>query len=157
MVFQNLCDDGLALGLWGRASAIAQQFERLAINSYSCTCSFTQMAGIAALTGSQQPVENMVAELQQRRDVLVAGLNALPGIQCRQPAGAFYVFPNVQQLSLNSHDLATYLLEEAGIAVLAGTAFGRYGRGYLRFAYTTSLDNIYKALERMQVAIAKLG
>ncbi len=147
---------GWRLGYGVAPLAIAQKFEQLAINSYSCPCAFTQMAGIAALQGPQESVQAMAAEFQERRDILVAGLNAIPGITCRTPAGAFYAFPNVQKLPLNCRDLATYLLETAGVALLSGTAFGRYGSGYLRLAYTTSVENIHKALQRMQAELAQL-
>ena len=98
----------------------------------------------------------MMVEFQKRRDVIVAGLNAIAGIQCRQPAGAFYVFPNVKQLPLPADALADYLLQEAGVAVLSGTAFGQYGDGYLRLSYANSLENIHEALERIQIAVGKL-
>ena len=97
-----------------------------------------------------------MAEFQQRRDVIVEGLNAIAGIQCRKPTGAFYVFPNVKQLPLSSDALADYLLQEAGVAVLSGTAFGEYGDGYLRLSYANSLENIHEALERIQIAVGKL-
>lgn len=129
---------------------------RLMINSNSCTCAFTQIAGMEALKGSQECVDQMVAEFQRRRDVVVEGLNAIAGIHCLKPAGAFYAFPNVQELPLECNALADYLLEEAGVSVLSGTAFGKYGDGYLRISYANSLENIQAALERIQTAVAKL-
>jgi aspartate/methionine/tyrosine aminotransferase len=129
---------------------------RLMINSNSCTCAFTQIAGIEALRGSQTFVDQMVTEFQRRRDVVVAGLNAIEGIHCLKPAGAFYAFPNVQQLPLSSSALADYLLEEAGVALLSGTAFGKFGDGYLRISYANSLENIMQALERIRGAIDQL-
>jgi aspartate aminotransferase len=147
---------GWRLGYGVAPHAIAEKMVQLMINSNSCTCSFTQIAGIEALTGPQTAVEQMMIEFQKRRDVIVEGLNAIAGIQCRQPAGAFYVFPNVKQLPLPADALADYLLQEAGVAVLSGTAFGQYGDGYLRLSYANSLENIYEALERIQIAVSKL-
>ncbi len=129
---------------------------RLMINSNSCTCAFTQIAGMEALQGSQEYVTNMVAEFQRRRDAVVAGLNAIAGIHCSQPAGAFYAFPNVQQLPLPCDALADYLLQEAGVALLSGTAFGKGGDGYLRVSYANSLENLEMAIDRMKTAILKL-
>jgi aspartate/methionine/tyrosine aminotransferase len=123
--------------------------DRLAVNSVSCTAASTQMAGLAALTGPQEPVEAMVAEFKKRRDLIVDGLNAIPGVTCRKPLGAFYVFPNVSALGLPSKELADRLLDEAGVAVLTGTAFGAYGEGYLRLSYANSIPNIEKALDRI--------
>ncbi|QYO62527.1 pyridoxal phosphate-dependent aminotransferase [Leptolyngbya sp. 7M] len=147
---------GWRLGYGILPKPLVEAIVRLMINSNSCTCAFTQIAGIAALREAQDFVDQMVAEFQRRRDVVVAGLNAIPGIHCFKPAGAFYAFPNVQQLPLNCNALADYLLEEVGVSVLAGTAFGKYGDGYLRISYANSLENIYEALERMQVAVSKL-
>lgn len=147
---------GWRLGYGVAAKPIVEKMVQLMINSNSCTCSFTQIAGMEALLGSQDFVTQMVAQFKQRRDAIVAGLNAISGIECRKPAGAFYVFPNVQQIPLSCEALADYLMEEAGVAVLAGTAFGQFGAGYLRLSYANSLDNIYQALDRIQTAIAKL-
>lgn len=129
---------------------------RLMVNSNSCTCAFTQMAGIEALRGSQEFVDQMVAEFQCRRDAIVDGLNTIEGIHCLKPAGAFYVFPNVQQLPLSCNALADYFLNEVGVSVLAGTAFGKFGDGYLRISYANSLENLRIAIERMQAAVTKL-
>jgi aspartate/methionine/tyrosine aminotransferase len=147
---------GWRLGYGVAPQPIVQQIERLMINSNSCTCTFTQIAGIEALKGSQASVVHMVNEFTRRREAIVAGLNAIPGVSCRKPAGAFYVFPNVKQLPLSSQALAAYLLEEAGVALLSGTAFGKFGDGYLRISYANSLDNLHEALERMQQAIHQL-
>ncbi len=147
---------GWRLGYGILPKPLVEAIVRLMINSNSCTCAFTQIAGIAAFKEAQDFVDQMMAEFQRRRDAVVAGLNAIPGIHCLKPAGAFYAFPNVQQLPLNCNALADYLLEEAGVSVLAGTAFGEYGDGYLRISYANSLENIYEALERMQVAVSKL-
>ena len=123
--------------------------DRLAVNYVSCTNAATQIAGVAALTGPQDDVDTMVAEFEQRRDLIVDGLNALPGVSCLKPLGAFYVFPNVAKLGVTSKQLADRLLDEAGVAVLAGTAFGEYGEGYLRMSYANSIPNIEKALDRI--------
>jgi aspartate aminotransferase len=144
---------GWRLGYGIAPKPIIEQIERLMINSNSCTCSFTQMAGIEALTGPQNAVDKMVAEFRQRRDAIVAGLNAIPGVHCLKPAGAFYVFPNVKALPMTCDALADYLLEEAGVAVLAGTAFGAWGEGYLRLSYANSLENINEALAKIAAAI----
>lgn len=148
---------GWRLGYGVASQPIAEQIVRLMINSNSCTCSFTQVAGIEALQGSQDFVNQMVVEFKGRRDTVVDGLNAIEGISCLKPAGAFYVFPNVKQLALPCEAIADYLLEEAGVAVLAGTAFGQFGDGYLRISYTNSLENIREALARIQIAVSKLN
>jgi aspartate aminotransferase len=128
---------------------LATQMTRLMTNSNSCTASFTQVAGIDALRGSQTPVDLMRVEFQKRRDVFVAGLNRIKGFSCRVPRGAFYVFPNITKTGWKSKKLADALLEEAGVACLSGTAFGDYGEGYLRFSVANSLENLNKALARV--------
>ncbi|MGB9724064.1 MAG: pyridoxal phosphate-dependent aminotransferase [Chloroflexia bacterium] len=147
---------GWRMGYGVMPEALAAGVTRLVTNSVSCTAAFTQRAGIAGLTGPQEAVEQMVAEFRRRRDVIVAGLNAIPGVRCRTPAGAFYAFPNVQALGRPSKEIADYLLQEAGVAVLSGTAFGEYGEGYLRLSYANSIANIQKALERMREALGRL-
>ena len=124
--------------------------DKLMVNSNSCTASFTQRAGLAALQGPQDAVDAMVAEFRRRRDAIVKGLNEIPGFSCRVPAGAFYVFPNVKNTGVPSRDLADMLLNDAGVACLSGTAFGSYGDGYLRFSYANSLENIEEALNRIR-------
>ncbi len=128
---------------------LATHITRLMTNSNSCTASFTQLAGIEAIRGDQSSVEHMRSEFQRRRDVFVAGLNKIKGFSCRMPKGAFYVFPNITQTGWKSKKLADALLEEAGVACLSGTAFGEYGEGYLRFSVANSLENLKKALERI--------
>jgi aspartate aminotransferase len=145
---------GWRLGYGVFPKALIPEIDRLAVNSVSCTAAATQIAGVAALTGPQEPVEAMVAEFRARRDLIVDGLNAIPGVTCRKPLGAFYVFPNVTGLGLPSKQLADRLLDEAGVAVLAGTAFGAHGEGYLRLSYANSQENIQKALDRIG-ALAK--
>jgi aspartate/methionine/tyrosine aminotransferase len=147
---------GWRLGYGVAPQAIVEQVARLSINSTSCTCSFTQVAGIEALKGPQDAVTQMVAQFKKRRDAIVDGLNSIEGITCRQPAGAFYVFPNVKQLPISSDDLADYLMESAGVALLSGTAFGKFGDGYLRISYANSLENILQAIERIRVAVSKI-
>ncbi len=128
---------------------LATHITRLMTNSNSCTASFTQMAGIEALRGDQTSVDHMRDEFQRRRDSFVAGLNKIKGFSCRMPKGAFYVFPNITKTGWKSKKLADALLEEAGVACLSGTAFGDYGEGYLRFSVANSLENLNKALERI--------
>jgi aspartate/methionine/tyrosine aminotransferase len=129
---------------------LAEAVERLMVNSNSCTASFTQRAGVAALEGPQDCVDAMVAEFRKRRDVIVKGLNASPGISCTTPDGAFYAFPNVKGTGFDSRTLADLLMNEAGVSCLSGTAFGDYGDGYLRLSYANSLENIEKALGRIR-------
>jgi len=122
---------------------------KLMVNSNSCTASFTQRAGIAALEGPQNEVEAMVAEFRRRRDVFCKGLNDLPGFRCAIPQGAFYAFPNVEGTGMPSKELAERLLQEAGVACLNGASFGAFGEGYLRFSYANSLENLMEALNRI--------
>ncbi len=144
---------GWRLGYGVMPAGLAEQVTRLAVNSHSCVPGFTQAAGIAALTGSQAAVDAMVAEFRQRRDVVIAGLNDIPGVTCRLPAGAFYAFPNVSRLG-DSAAIADRLLDEGGVAVLDGGAFGAAGRGYLRLSYASSLDRLELALARMRQVLA---
>jgi len=148
---------GWRLGYGVMPRDLAEHVARLMVNSNSCTASFTQWAGIAALEGDQQPVARMVAEFKRRRDVIVEGLNRLPGVSCRSPHGAFYVFPNITALRRPSAEVATALLNEAGVAVLGGSAFGAYGEGYLRLSYANSEANIRAALARMEPVLAGLS
>lgn len=148
---------GWRLGYGVMPSALAEHLTRLMVNSASCTATFVQLAGIAALQGDQTPVGRMVAEFKRRRDVIVDGLNKLPGVTCQRPRGAFYVFPNVKALKRPSKEIATILLEEAGVAVLWGTAFGEYGEGYLRLSYATSETNLRKGLERVGPVFERLA
>jgi aspartate/methionine/tyrosine aminotransferase len=124
-------------------------------NSNSCTATFTQMAGIEALEGPQHDVDMMVAKFKERRDVIVKGLNEIPGFRCTLPNGAFYAFPNVKDTGVPSKQLAEMILQEAGVACLDGRGFGAYGEGYLRFSYANSLENIQEALRRIKALSAK--
>jgi len=141
---------GWRMGYGVMRSDLAAHVTRLMTNSNSCTASFTQVAGIEALRGDQSSVDKMRAEFQRRRDAFVAGLNKIKGFSCRMPKGAFYVFPNIQKTGWKSKKLADALLEEAGVACLSGTAFGDFGEGYLRFSVANSLENLSKALDRIQ-------
>lgn len=122
---------------------------KLMVNSNSCTASFTQRAALAALQGDQSPVDSMVAEFRRRRDAFVEKLNAIPGVSCTTPAGAFYAFANIRATGWNSRELADALLHKAGVACLSGTAFGAYGEGYLRFSYATSFENLMEGTRRI--------
>jgi len=128
---------------------LAAHITRLMTNSNSCTASFTQMAGIEALRGDQASVDHMCGEFKRRRDMFVAGLNKIKGFSCRMPKGAFYVFPNITKTGWKSKPLADALLEQAGVAALSGTAFGEFGEGYLRFSVANSLENLQRALDRI--------
>jgi aspartate aminotransferase len=147
---------GWRLGYGVMPEPLAEAVTRLMINSNSCTAAFTQIAGIAALTGPQDEVDRMVAAFRERREVMVEGLNRLPGFRCLKPKGAFYAFPNIEGTGMSSRELAHYLLEEAGVAVLSGTAFGEYGEGFLRLSFANSIENIQKALERIEKALQRL-
>lgn len=136
---------------------MAAQLTLLMTNSNSCPASFTQVAGSEALHGDQSSIDEMVVMFRKRRDLIINGLNSIPGVSCKMPKGAFYAFPNVKSFGKSSQEIADYLMNEAGVACLAGTAFGSYGEGYLRFSYANSLANIQKALDRMKVAFARLS
>jgi aspartate/methionine/tyrosine aminotransferase len=128
---------------------LAAHFTRLMTNSNSCTASFTQIAGVEALTGDQSSVDQMRSEFKARRDVFIVGLNRIKGFSCRMPKGAFYAFPNITKTGWNSRKLADALLQEAGVACLAGPSFGPMGEGYIRFSIANSLENLNQALERI--------
>jgi aspartate aminotransferase len=144
---------GWRLGYGVMREDLAALIAKLQTNSNSCTASFTQRAGIEAINGPQDDVAKMVAEFQRRRDVIVEGLNAIPRISCRTPKGAFYVFPNITKTGWESKKLADYILNEAGVAVLSGTSFGKFGEGYIRLSYANSVENIKKALSRIEKSL----
>ena len=146
---------GWRMGFGVATREVAARLAQLMVNSNSCTAAFTQMAAIAALRGDQTCVDRMVAEFRRRRDVIVAGLRALPGVRCLVPAGAFYAFPNVRAIDPDADALAAHLLNAAGVAVLAGTAFGIHGQGYLRLSYANSVEAITEALSRMRAALER--
>jgi aspartate aminotransferase len=133
---------------------LVEAVNKLMVNSNSCTASFTQRAGIAALNGPQDGVAAMVTEFRRRRDAFCAGLNGLPGFRCAIPGGAFYAFPNITGTGLSSDALADGLLQEAGVACLSGTAFGAYGEGYVRFSIANSYENLMAAVERIRKFLA---
>lgn len=140
---------GWRLGYGVMNPQLSAYVTRLMTNCNSCTNVAVQRAGMAALTGPQDEVVKMREEFRKRRDVIVEGLNKLPGVSCNKPLGAFYVFPNIQGTGMKSQALADGLLNEAGVAGLSGTSFGRFGEGYIRFSYANSVENLQKGLERM--------
>ncbi len=133
---------------------LVEPISRLITNSASCTASFTQMACLEALNGPQEDAHQIVAEFKKRRDLIVNGLNSIGGIRCQMPGGAFYVFPNIEETGMTSREFADDLLQQAGVASLAGEAFGEFGRGYVRFSFANSAENIEKALERINQFVA---
>jgi aspartate/methionine/tyrosine aminotransferase len=141
---------GWRLGFGIMPLKLADAVNLLMVNSNSCTATFTQKAGLAALQGPQDDVTKMVNEFRRRRDAIVKSLNEVPGFRCSTPAGAFYAFPNVTGTGMSSRDLAELLLNQAGVACLNGAAFGKHGDGYLRFSYANSLENIQEAIRRIQ-------
>ena len=147
---------GWRLGFGVMPLELVEPISRLMTNSVSCTASFTQMAAIEALDGPQDDAYGMVAEFKRRRDLIVNGLNAIPGIRCPMPKGAFYVFPNVEGTGLSSAEFADRLLQEAGVACLSGESFGEYGKGHVRFSFANSAENIQKALGRIAGFVAKV-
>ena len=145
---------GWRLGYAVWPEALVDHATRLAINCHSCVNAATQFAGIAALEGPQDSVRAMVAAFDERRGVIVDGLNAIPGFSCRTPHGAFYAFPNITGTGRSARDIQDILLEEAGVATVAGTSFGHLGEGYVRFSYANSVDNIRTALTRVAETLA---
>ncbi len=138
----------IGYGVW--PESLVEAATRLAVNCHSCVNAATQIAAIEALRGPQDSVDTMVAGFDERRGVIVDGLNDLPGVSCRTPGGAFYAFPNVTGTGMDASTLQDRLLEEAGVATIAGTSFGAYGEGYLRFSYANTVENIESALSRMR-------
>ena len=143
----------LGYSIWPKA--IFPFAERLAINCHSCVNAAAQFAGIAALNGPQDEVKRMVAAFAERRKVIVAELNGIPGFRCVEPGGAFYAFPNITGSGLSSRQLEAKLLNEAGVAILSGTSFGAHGEGYLRFSYANSVENIREAMRRIRASLAE--
>ncbi len=148
---------GWRLGFGVFPQPLIEPISRLVINSVSCTSAFSQHAAVAALEGPWDAVDNMLAAFRERRDVIVSGLNAVPGVSCVEPGGAFYAFPNISELGLSAATLADRLLEDAGVACLPGTAFGTYGEGHLRFSYANSVDNIRHALSAFTALATEVG
>jgi len=147
---------GWRLGYAAMRKDLAQKITQLMINSNSCTCAFTQMAGVEALRGPQTESKKMDEEFKRRREVIVSGLNKIKGITCKKPHGAFYVFPNIKSFQMGSKKLSDFILQKAGVAVLSGTAFGAYGEGYLRLSFANSVENIEKAMKRISEALKTL-
>jgi aspartate aminotransferase len=148
---------GWRLGYGVMPEPLADEVAKLQVNSNSCTSAATQYAGLAALGGPQDAVDSMLAEFLARRDLIVSGLNELPGVECITPQGAFYAFPRIEETGCWADDLADLLLEEAGVACLSGTAFGRCGEGHLRLSYANSRENISLALERMGEILSRVA
>ncbi len=147
---------GWRLGYAVTNKELAKQFVKLATNSFSCVATFVQMAGVEALRGPQDAVEEMRKKYEERRNLIINGLNEVPGFSVLMPKGAFYAFVNITGTGKTSKEISDYLLNEAGVATLPGTSFGKYGEGYIRFSYATSLDNIKEGLKRVKEAISKL-
>jgi aspartate/methionine/tyrosine aminotransferase len=147
---------GWRLGYGVMRKDLAGKMAQLMTNSNSCTNAFVQLAGVEALKGPQTEVEKMVAEFRKRREVIVDGLNEIKGITCMKPHGAFYAFPNITGTAMNSRELGDHLLQNAGVAVLPGISFGEYGEGYLRLSFANSIENIKKALDRIEKSLKKL-
>ncbi len=148
---------GWRIGFGIMPAELAKRVGLLLTHSVSCTAEFTQIAAIEALTGDQSAVDGMLAAYDQRRKAIVNGLNAIPGVSCLMPQAAFYAFPNIKSFGRTSVEIADLMLEEAGVALLPGTAFGQYGEGYLRLSYANSLENIHEAVERMSKLFSKLN
>ena len=147
---------GWRLGFGIMPKELAARVDLLLTHSIGSTAHFTQFAGLEAVTGPQDMVEVMVSEYQRRRNVIVDGLNAIPGFTCQKPQGAFYVFPNITGTGMGSTELANLILEKAGVALLPGNSFGQYGEGYLRLSYANSIENIEKGLDKIRAAIRDL-
>jgi len=147
---------GWRLGFAGLPASLVEPITRLIINTVSCTSAFSQRAILAAVNGPWEPIGAMIEEFRARREVIVDGLNRIPGISCQMPGGAFYVFPNVSELGTTSTRVADFILDRAGVACLSGTAFGAGGEGYLRFSYANSVDAIRDALASIEAALPEL-
>lgn len=146
---------GWRLGYGIMPKDLAQVVQLLLTHSVGCTAQFVQVAGIEALTGPQEQVLAAVADYQNRRDVIVDGLNAIPGVSCQRPQGAFYVFPNIKSFGIPSSVMADLILEKANVAVLPGSSFGKFGEGYLRLTYSNSIENIKRAVEQIKAVLEK--
>ena len=146
---------GWRLGYGVLPEQLVEPVSRLMTNSVSCTASFSQIAAIRALESSQESVHKMVSEFKKRRDVVVQGLNSIPGVRCPVPKGAFYAFPNIRGTGMTSRDFADGALEEAGVALLSGTAFGEFGDGYIRISFANSIPKLEEAMRRIKEYLAK--
>jgi len=141
---------GWRLGFMVVPVEMSERLKDFLVTSISCTAEFTQWAGVEALTGDQSFISEMMKRFKEKRDRIVKGLNSIPGFSCLTPKGAFYAFPNIKKTGMTSQECADYLLYNAGVAALPGTAFGPYGEGYLRFSYATTLENIDEAIQRIR-------
>jgi aspartate/methionine/tyrosine aminotransferase len=148
---------GWRLGYAVVPPSLVSTYSQLIINTISCAPTFAQVGAVEALTGPQDDVDAMVREFRVRRDLVVDGLNGIPGFECRRPVGAFYVFPSIGGTSLSGAELAERLLHEAGVCVLPGTAFGGFGGDHIRISYATSRENIAEALGRIRSFVDRLG
>jgi aspartate/methionine/tyrosine aminotransferase len=148
---------GWRLGFGVMPEPLAEKLGLLLTHSVGCTATFTQYAGLEAIVGPQDDVDRVREEFRARRDLIVSGLNAIPGVRCPLPRGAFYAFPNVESFGTPARQISEYLLDEAGVAVLSGTDFGPRGEGHLRLSYANSRENIQRALNRIAEALARLG
>ena len=148
---------GWRIGYGIMPEPLVPHITKLAVNSVSCAASFTQRAAISALEGPQDMVTDMVEELRRRRELIVGGLNQIPGIECPEPGGAFYAFPSIATLGISSQEFQDRLLNEAGVALLSGRSFGKYGEGFARLSYANSRENILKALDRLEDFVSKVG
>ena len=142
----------MGYGVWPKS--MVEPVTRLAINCNSCVNAASQFAGIAALDGPQDAVDEMVKAFDERRKVILRELNQIPGFRCAEPGGAFYAFPNIEGTGLTAMELQNKLLNDAGVAIIAGTSFGAYGEGYVRFSYANSTENILKATQRIRETLA---
>ena len=147
---------GWRLGYGVANRELIKVFNKFMLASNSCVPAFTQIAGIEALTGPQNSVEEMRKEYERRRDVIVDGLNSIPNISCKKPKGAFYAFPNIKKFGMSSNEFALYLLDNAGVAVMPGSTFGKFGEGYLRISYANSISELKEAVSRIRKAVANL-
>ncbi len=147
---------GWRLGYGVANKELIKAITKIITNSDSCVATFTQIAGIEALKGPQDEVEKMRKMYEERRNIVINGLNEIPGVSCKMPKGAFYAFANIKSFGKTSKELADYLLNNAGVATLPGTAFGKYGEGYIRLSYATSKENIREGLNRIKEALSKL-
>lgn len=156
MVFKNFSMTGWRIGYLSVPEEIIDKIDYLLTHTVGCTATFTQHAVLVGLQSSQKFVKAMVTEFEKRRDFVVNQLKQISGVVCQKPEGAFYVFPNIKSFGKSSKWMANYLLENAGVALLDGTAFGKYGEGYLRISYATSIDNLKEGIRKIKIILGKL-
>jgi len=153
---KTYCMTGWRLGWMVMPAWLAKRVELLLVHSVGCTATFTQAAGVAALTGPQSSVEQMVEDYREKRDFVVRAMNDIPGVSCAVPQGAFYAFPDISGLGRSCQEVADYLLEEGGVAVLPGTDFGANGEGHIRISYVCDMDTLQEGCQRIARALQKL-